>query len=59
MHDDKFCDFDMRLVLEEVKSHQSVMFWGKLSGVVVAEVGSAGGPVYLGVDLAGATSDPV
>ena len=49
----------MWISVEEVRAHQSVMAWGMVFGLVVAEVDTSGGTVNIEVDLAGAISDPV
>ena len=59
MHDDEVNKFDMWLVLEELRAHQSTMDWGMVFGVVVPEVGASGGPVNCELTLMGAIPDPV
>ena len=49
----------MWLVVEELRSHQAVMAWGMVFGVVVPKVGASGGPVNIELDLTGAIPDPV
>ena len=58
MHDEEVRKLDMWLVVEELRSHQSVMAWGVVFGVVVPEVGASGAPVNIEVALAGAILDP-
>ena len=59
MHDEKFCEVDMQLVVAEVRVHQLVMAWGIVFGMLVAKIGASGGAVNIELALAGAITDPV
>ena len=47
MHDDEVSKLDILLALEELRSHQAMMAWGMVFGVVFHKVGASGGPVNL------------
>ena len=59
MHDNKVSKLDMWLVVEELRTHQAMMAWGMVFGVVVPNVGASGGPVNLELTLTGVIPDPV
>ena len=59
MNDGEVSKLDMWLVVEELRSHQAMMAWGMVFGVVVPRVGASGGPVNIELTLTGEIPDPV
>ena len=59
MHDEEVSKLYMWLVVEELRSHQAMMAWGMVFGVVVSEVGAYGSPVNIELTLTSTIYDTV
>ena len=59
MHDDEVSKLKMWPVVEELRSHQAMVAWVMVFGVVVPKVGDSGAPVNIELALTSSIPDPV